>query len=133
VALTLPRFRARACLTSAPAEIDVEPLRQFGTVLTEADAEAAAGVYVECGDTVFALLTGTPPRAAVLLGESGAGKTAGADRPTGRCDAGPWHVLRVVPGSERTITSRVGDETPATSSRPSRTRRVILYVPNSRS
>jgi ATP-dependent Clp protease ATP-binding subunit ClpC len=120
-------------------EIDVEPLRQFGTVLTaEADAGRLPRAYhVEAVcDSIFTLLTGTPPRAAVLLGESGVGKTAIVQELTHRLlrdPAGPWHVLRVVPGEFLSGTTYVGEwETKLRNllQAIAYPRRVILYVPN---
>lgn len=120
-------------------EIDVEPLRQFGTVLTaEADAGRLPRAYhVEAlCDSVFALLTGSPPRAVVLLGESGTGKTAVVQELAHRLlrdPSGPWHVLRVVPGEFLSGTTYVGEwETKLRNllHAIAYPRRVLLYIPN---
>jgi ATP-dependent Clp protease ATP-binding subunit ClpC len=120
-------------------EIDVEPLQQFGTVLTaEADAGRLPRAYhvdAACA-AVRAALTGDAPRAAVLLGESGSGKTAVVHELAHRLlsdPAGPWHILRILPGEFLTGTTYIGEwETKLRNLLQliRHPRRVILYVPN---
>jgi ATP-dependent Clp protease ATP-binding subunit ClpC len=120
-------------------EIDVEPLKQFGTVLTaEADAGRLPRAYhvdAACA-AVQAALTGDAPRAAVLLGESGTGKTAVAHELAHRLLAdptGPWHILRVLPGEFLTGTTYIGEwETKLRNLLQAihYPKRVVLYVPN---
>ncbi|HJT76477.1 MAG TPA: AAA family ATPase, partial [Gemmataceae bacterium] len=120
-------------------EIDVEPLKAFGTVLT-AEVEGgrlprAYGVEKECA-AVRAALTGDAPRAAVLLGESGTGKTAVVYELAHRLladPAGPWHFLRVLPGEFLSGTTYIGEwETKLRNLLQAvrHPRRVILYIPN---
>jgi ATP-dependent Clp protease ATP-binding subunit ClpC len=120
-------------------DVDVEGLRSYGTLLTaEAGAERLPRAYdvEEACDAVHKVLTGTAPRAAVLLGGSGAGKTAVvyelAHRLGGE-QSGPWHILRVTPGEFLTGTSYVGEWQTRVHNLVEAVRhprRVILYVPN---
>lgn len=96
-------------------DVDTEQLRGFGTLLT-AEAEAdrlphAYGVESVCA-AVQAVLNGTPPRAVVLLGEPGSGKTAVVHELTHRLrtdPAGPWHVLRMAPADLLAGTTWLGE------------------------
>jgi ATP-dependent Clp protease ATP-binding subunit ClpC len=120
-------------------EVDVEPLKEFGTVLTaEADSGRLPHAYhvdAACA-AVRAALTGDAPRAAVLLGESGTGKTAIVHELAHRLlrdPAGPWHVLRVLPGEFLTGTVYIGEwETKLRKLLEAirHPKRVVLYVPN---
>jgi ATP-dependent Clp protease ATP-binding subunit ClpA len=120
-------------------EIDLEPLKAFGTVLTaEADAgrlQRAYHVDLAC-EHVLAALTGDPPHAAVLLGESGTGKTAIVQELAHRLlehPSGPWHLLRIIPGEFLSGTTYVGEwETKLRNiiQAIARPRQIILYVPN---
>jgi len=120
-------------------DVDVEQLRGFGTVLT-GEAEAgrlprAYGVEATCA-AVQAVLVGAPPRAAVLLGEAGCGKTAVVHELTHRLRAdpsGPWHVLRVAPSDLLAGTTWLGEWQTKVRNLVQMVRaprRVILYVPN---
>lgn len=120
-------------------DVDVDQLRGFGTVLTlEAEAgrlPRAHGVEAVC-DAVQAVLFGSAPRAAVLLGEAGCGKTAVVHELTQRLHQrpdGPWHVLRVAPSDLLAGTTWLGEWQTKVRNlvQTVRTpRRVILYVPN---
>jgi ATP-dependent Clp protease ATP-binding subunit ClpC len=120
-------------------EIDVEPLKQFGTVLTaEADAGRLPHAYhvdAACA-AVRAALTGDAPRAAVLLGDSGTGKTAIVHELAHRLlsdPAGPWHILRILPGEFLTGTLYIGEwETKLRNLLQliHHPKRIVLYVPN---
>ena len=104
-------------LTKEPDTNDIDPdeLRPYGTVLTlEAEAgrlHRAHGVE----DAVAALvkvLTGDAPRAAVLVGESGCGKTALVYELVHRLRIdpdGPWYVLRVAPAEFLAGTMYLGE------------------------
>ncbi len=128
-------------LTKEPATNDIDPdeLRPYGTVLTlEAEAGRLPRAYgVE--DAVAALvkvLTGDAPRAAVLVGESGCGKTALVYELVHRLRIdpdGPWYVLRVAPAEFLAGTMYLGEwETKLKKlvEAVCHPRRVILYVPN---
>ncbi len=120
-------------------DVDVEQLRAFGTLLT-AEAEAnrlprAYGVETACS-AVQAVLNGEPPRAVVLLGEPGSGKTSVVHELTHRLrhdPAGPWTVLRVAPADLLAGTTWLGEwqtkvrNLVQTIHHP---KRVVLYVPN---
>jgi ATP-dependent Clp protease ATP-binding subunit ClpC len=120
-------------------DVDVDQLRGFGTLLT-AETEAdrlphAYGVESVC-TAVQAVLNGAPPRAVVLLGEPGSGKTAVVHELTHRLrtdPTGPWHVLRVAPADLLAGTTWLGEwqtkvrNLVQTVRQP---RRVVLYVPN---
>ncbi len=120
-------------------DVDVEQLAEFGTLLTaEVDAgrlPRAHGVEATCA-TVQALLDGSPPRAVVLLGEPGSGKTAVVHELTHRLreDAdGPWHVLRVSPADLLAGTTWLGEwqtKVRKLVQAVRAPRRVILYIPN---
>jgi len=120
-------------------DVDLEQLQGFGTVLTvEADAGRlphAYGVEAICA-TVQALLDGSPPRAVVLLGEPGSGKTAVVNELTYRLredPEGPWHVLRVAPADLLAGTTWLGEWQTKVRNLVQAVRsprRVVLYVPN---
>lgn len=120
-------------------DIDVDLLRTFGTDLTlEAEAgrlPRAHGVTAAC-QTLRSILTGPGTRAAVLLGESGSGKTALVHElvhELAHDPAGAWHVLRVSPAEILAGTLYVGEwQTKVLNlvRAIQAPRRVILYVPN---
>src|SRR5262249_18011948 len=118
---------------------DPDKLRTFGTLLSE-EAEAgrlprAHGVGAIC-NVIRQALSGGPPRAVVLLGEPGAGKTAivhelvhllGHDAPE------PWQVLRVSPTDLLAGTTWLGEWQTKVRDLLQAVRyprRVVLYVPN---
>jgi ATP-dependent Clp protease ATP-binding subunit ClpC len=118
---------------------DVEQLATFGTVLTR-DGEwhnltRAYGVEPVI-DSVLRVLLGHPPRAAVLLGESGTGKTAIVHEIAHRLQGqrgGPWHILRMSPPEWLADTRYTGEwetrvRNVVQACRPPR--RVLLYIPN---
>ncbi len=119
--------------------MDLDGLNEFGTLLThEADAGKLprAHGFDAYADAVLQVLDGAPPRAVVLLGESGAGKTALVyelvHRLRDRLDE-PVYVLRMAPQDFMVNTRYIGEwETRVrnlvTALRPPR--RVVLYVPN---
>jgi ATP-dependent Clp protease ATP-binding subunit ClpC len=82
------------------------------------------------------VLTGEPPRAAVLIGDSGTGKTAIVHELAHRllmAPEGPWHILRVLPGEFLTGTTYIGEwETKLRNLLQAirHPKRVILYIPN---
>lgn len=118
---------------------DPEKLRTFGTLLTE-EAEAGRlprshGSASLC-HVVRQVLSGAPPRAVVLLGDPGAGKTALVyelvhllrhEHPE------PWTVVRVSPADLLAGTTYLGEwqtklrNLVQTVRYP---RRVLLYIPN---
>jgi len=140
-ALGLDRFlRLAAWLTHRVAhDCDPDKLRTFGTLLTEeADAgrlPRAHGVQPIC-TVVRQALAGAPPRAVVLLGEPGAGKTTIVhelvhllrhDYPE------PWQVLRVSPADLLAGTQFLGEWQTKLRSLLQTVRyprRVVLYIPN---
>jgi ATP-dependent Clp protease ATP-binding subunit ClpC len=121
----------------AAMDVDVDLLRTFGTLLT-AEAEAARlprahGVDQACR-AVMTVLTGTPPRAAVLLGEPGTGKTAVVFELAHRLRReASFHILRVSPGDFLTGTTYVGEWQTKLHNLIQAVRYpkpVILYIPN---
>ena len=120
-------------------DVDLELLKTFGTVLTlEAQAGKLPRAYeVDVAiDDVLKVLRGEPPRAAVLVGDSGAGKTAILYELAHRLahdPTGPWCVLRVSPAEFLAGTVYLGEwETKLRNlvNAARHPRRVILYVPN---
>jgi ATP-dependent Clp protease ATP-binding subunit ClpC len=120
-------------------DVDVEQLAGFGALLTvEAEAKRLPHAYdvdEACG-AVRGVLLGEAPRAAVLLGEPGAGKTAVVYELAHRLlhdPSGPWHVLRISPAEFLTGTVYIGEwETKVRNLVQAirHPRRVVLYVPN---
>jgi len=117
---------------------DVEKLAGFGQVLTQ---EAEKGELPRAHhadraiDAVLKYLHGPAPRAVVLVGESGTGKTAVVNELTHRLmhAAEPWLVLRMTPQDFMAQTRFLGEwetrvRNVVEAVRPPR--RVILYVPN---
>jgi ATP-dependent Clp protease ATP-binding subunit ClpA/protein subunit release factor B len=120
-------------------DIDFEQLRAFGSILSE-DAERlklprAYEVDTVC-DSLIHILTGPGIRAAVLLGESGAGKTALVNELVHRLHDHPdgtWHVIRVTPTEFLAGTSYLGEwQTKLRNliQAVQSPRRVIVYIPN---
>jgi ATP-dependent Clp protease ATP-binding subunit ClpC len=120
-------------------EVDVEALKSFGTVLTlEAQAgrlPRAFGVEQPV-EALRRALQGEAPRAAVLVGEAGVGKTAVVYELVHRLrqePGEPWYVLRLSPAEFLAGTAYLGEwETKVRNlvSAIRHPRRVILYVPN---
>jgi ATP-dependent Clp protease ATP-binding subunit ClpC len=119
--------------------VDLDGLTEYGTLLTyEADAGLLprAHGYDAYADAVLAILEGAPPRAVVLLGESGAGKTALAQELVYRLrqhPGGPVHVLRMTPQDFMVNTRYIGEwETRVRNlvNAVKPPRRILLYVPN---
>jgi ATP-dependent Clp protease ATP-binding subunit ClpC len=120
-------------------EVDVEALKAFGTVLT-ADAEAGrlprAFEAHEPMEDVCRVVLGQAPRAAVLVGEAGVGKTAVVYELVHRLrqePGEPWYVLRLSPAEFLAGTAYLGEwETKVRNLVQAirHPRRVILYVPN---
>ncbi|MBI3410010.1 MAG: AAA family ATPase [Planctomycetes bacterium] len=120
------------------AHVDVEQLAGFGTVLT---AEAEKGQLPrgycldEAVESVLTMLDGGPPRAVVLVGESGAGKTALVHEITHRLlrdPRRPGYVLRMAPQDFLAGTKYIGEwETKVRNviNAVKPPRRVILYIP----
>ncbi len=121
-------------------DVDLDGLRDYGSILTvEAEAGRLPRAYRldEPVETVLRLLhqEGTP-RAVVVLGDAGVGKTTLVHELTHRLrddPAGPWVVVQVPPGAFLAGTRYVGewetkvDQLIRMASRP---RRVLLYIPN---
>jgi ATP-dependent Clp protease ATP-binding subunit ClpC len=120
-------------------DVDVEALKSFGTVLTaEAEAARLAHAY-EVDESIEALvqvLTGKGPKAAVLVGEAGVGKTAIIHELTYRLlrgPGGPWWVLTLSPADFLVGTVYLGEwETRVRNLVQAirQPRRVVLHVPN---
>jgi ATP-dependent Clp protease ATP-binding subunit ClpC len=119
--------------------VDLDGLAEYGVLLTR-EAEAGqlprAHGFDAYADAVLAMLDGAPPRAVVLLGESGAGKTALAHEVVHRLRAhpgGPVHVLRMTPQDFMVNTRYLGEwETRVRNlvAAVKPPRRIVLYVPN---
>jgi ATP-dependent Clp protease ATP-binding subunit ClpC len=119
--------------------VDLEGLAEFGTVLTfeaEAGQLARAHAYDAFADAVLAHLDAAPPRAVVLLGESGSGKTALVYEVVHRLrehPGGPVHVLRMTPQDFLVNTRYIGEwetrvRNVVNAVKPPR--RIVVYVPN---
>jgi ATP-dependent Clp protease ATP-binding subunit ClpC len=116
-------------------DVDEETLAGFGALLT-ADLSRlprAYGVSATC-EAVCSVLTGPAPRAVVLLGESGSGKTAIVHELAHRLRSdprAPWHILRISASELLAGTHYLGEwqtrvrELVKAVRRP---RRVLLYV-----
>lgn len=118
---------------------DVEKLAGFGQVLSQ---EAEKGALPRAFgadraiDAVLKILKGPAPRAVVLVGEPGTGKTAVVNELVHRLlhdPEGPWLVLRMSPQDFMAQTRFLGEwetrvRNVVEAIRPPR--RVILYVPN---
>jgi ATP-dependent Clp protease ATP-binding subunit ClpC len=120
-------------------DVDLDALRGFGTVLTlEAEAGRLPHAYEadEAVEAVTKILLGDAPRAAVVVGEAGVGKTAVVHELVHRLRArpdGPWYVLRVSPAEFLAGTVYLGEwETKLRNlvQAARHPRKVLLYVPN---
>ena len=133
-----PKLRALLAQHEAPVP-DLAKLAAFGRDLTaEAERSRLHRAY-HVDDQVEALvrvLDGTTSRSAVLLGNSGVGKTAIVYELVHRLAAhtdGPWRVLRIVPSELLVGTKYLGEwqtrvkELVELVAAP---QRVLLYVPN---
>jgi ATP-dependent Clp protease ATP-binding subunit ClpC len=121
------------------AYVDVEAIAGYGTVMTR-PTEVGNLTHAYHADRLvqntLSVLLGDAPRAAVLIGESGTGKTAVVHEIIQRLrshPAGAWHVLRVSPTEWLADTRYTGEwETRVRNivmaCRPPR--RVLIYVPN---
>ncbi|MFO0970332.1 MAG: AAA family ATPase [Gemmataceae bacterium] len=118
--------------------VDYDQLRRWGTVLTEeaerGDLPRGHGVDRAVED-VLKILHGSAPRAAVLLGEAGTGKTAVVNEIVHRLLEGPERgiVLRMSPQDFLVDTKWIGEwETRLRDliGAIKQPRRVILYVPS---
>jgi ATP-dependent Clp protease ATP-binding subunit ClpC len=120
-------------------DVDVDALKSFGTVLTlEAEAGRLPRAY-EVEEAIEALLKvfmGEAPRAAVVVGDAGAGKTALIYELVHRLrhhPGGSWQVLRISPAEFLAGTVYLGEwETKVRNlvQAVRHPRRVLLYVPN---
>jgi ATP-dependent Clp protease ATP-binding subunit ClpA/protein subunit release factor B len=120
-------------------EVDVPALREQGAVISEDAAlgrlPRAHGVDPIC-DAVIRVLTGDGPRAAVVLGEPGVGKTAVVHEVVRRLslrEDAPWHVVQIAPGEFVAGTKYTGEWETKVSRIIEMVRapkRVLLYVPN---
>jgi ATP-dependent Clp protease ATP-binding subunit ClpC len=117
-------------------DVDIEELKKFGTLLTlEAQAGQLPHAYEVDAliDDVFKVLSGKAPRAVVVVGEAGAGKTAIICELTHRLAPEGWQVLRVAPSDFLAGTVYLGEwETKLRNliTAAKHPRKVILYVPN---
>jgi ATP-dependent Clp protease ATP-binding subunit ClpC len=119
-------------------DVDLDLLKTFGSVMTlEAQAGQLPHAYEADAliDDVFKVLSGKAPRAAVVVGDSGAGKTALIYELTHRlaAHAQPWVVLRVAPADFLAGTVYLGEwETKVRNlvAAVKHPRRVLLYIPN---
>ena len=117
-------------------EVDIEFLRQFGTVLTDPAQLARLPRRHradEAVDTVLRSVRGNPPQAVVLLGDSGTGKTAIVHEVAHRIAAEGWHMLQVSPADFLTGTVYLGEWQTRLSKLLAAVRTprpVILYLPN---
>jgi ATP-dependent Clp protease ATP-binding subunit ClpC len=118
--------------------VDLDSLAEFGAVMT---AEAEAGKlprgygFDEQIETVLHVLDGSPPRAVVLLGDSGTGKTALVQELAHRLKERPepGHVLRMTPQDFLVNTRYIGEwETRVRNivNAVKPPRRIVLYIPN---
>lgn len=122
------------------SEIDLEALREYGSILTH-EAEAgrlprAYGLNTQVETVLQLIRQPTSARAVVVLGDPGVGKTALIHEVTHHLrndPAGPWIVIQVPPATFLTGTRYVGewetkvDQLVRLASRP---RRIVLYIPN---
>lgn len=119
--------------------VDLDALAEFGALLTT-EAEAGklprAFAFDAEVESVLAILAGPAPRAVVLVGESGAGKTALVheivhrlrDHPTQ-----PGYVLRMTPQDFLVNTRYIGEwETRVRNivAAVKPPRRIVIYIPN---
>ncbi len=119
--------------------VDPDKLKGFGADLT-VEAEAGrlprAHRVDEACDAVIRTVTGPAPRAVVLLGPPGSGKTAVLNEVVHRLRAhedGPWRVLRVTPSDLLAGTVYLGEWQTKVRDLVDAIRapkRVVLYVPN---
>lgn len=135
------RFPTLAAWIRKAVEEEVDPttLAQFGTDLT-AEAEAGrlprAFGLTKSSQQVREILVGEAPRAAVLIGEAGTGKSALIHELTHELREDPngaWRVLRIAPSDVMAGTLYMGEwETKVRNiiamAKPPR--RVVLYIPN---
>lgn len=120
------------------SEFDLELLRSFGIVLTEADVVKTlprAFLADAVVDQIMNVLNGPAPKAAVLVGEPGVGKTAIVHELAHRlCEQdSSWCILQVTPSEFLTGTKYIGEWQTRLSSlidAISEPRRVVLYIPN---
>ncbi len=119
--------------------VDLEQLAGFGTVLSlEAESGQLPHAYQadDAIDSILAILDGPPPRAVVLTGDSGCGKTALVQEITYRLlsdPVRPGYVLRMAPQDFLAGTKYIGEwETKVRNviAAVKPPRRVVLYVPN---
>lgn len=119
--------------------VDLDALAEYGNVLShEAETGQLPHAYHadEHVEAVLAVLRGAPPRAVVLLGESGVGKTALAQEIVYRLlddPAGPVYVLRMSPQDFMANTKYLGEwETRVRNlvAAVKPPRRIVLYIPN---
>lgn len=139
------RFRLDCPLLAAwleeriATDIDLDFLKGYGTLLTleaEAGRLPRAHEVDEAVEAIWKVLSGTAPRAAVLIGESGVGKTAVIYELVHRLrerKEDPWYVLRISPAEFLAGTVYLGEwETKVQKlvAAVRQPKRVVLYVPN---
>ncbi len=117
-------------------DVDVEELKKYGGVMTlEAQAGQLPRAYEMDAliEEVWKVLTGKGPRAVVIVGESGCGKTALIYEMTHRLAEQGWYFLRVAPADFLVGTVYLGEwETKLRNLvlAAKAPRKVVLYVPN---
>lgn len=117
--------------------VDVEEIQGFGAILNQEVQSLPHAYNVNTiVDEIIKILSGAPPRAVVLLGESGCGKTAIVNELVHRLHnypRQPWTVLRMSPQEFLAGTKWVGEwETQVRNlvNAIKTPRRVLLYIPN---
>lgn len=127
-------------LTGALANyVDLDSLAEYGTVMTqEADLGKLPRGYgfEDRLETILSVLDGPPPRAVVLVGESGCGKTALVQEVVHRLREDPHRpgfVLRMTPQDFLVNTRYIGEwETRVRNivNAVKPPRRIVIYIPN---
>jgi ATP-dependent Clp protease ATP-binding subunit ClpC len=126
-------------MTRLASDVDVNALKSFGNVLTlqaEAGELPRAHGVDDVLDEVMKVLRGGAPRACVLVGDPGSGKTAVINELTHRLlhdSDGPWYVLSMSPAEFMAGTHYTGEwETKVLNlvKAVAAPKRVVLVVPN---
>lgn len=120
-------------------QIDLSEVRKFGYLLTDPKRlETAPKVHGrdEAVDAVISRLFGETPRAVVVIGPTGSGKTAVIQEVARRLatrEENPWHVIEIKPTDFLTGTRYLGEWETRLDSIVKAIRDpkpVVLYVPN---
>ncbi|MEM9800236.1 MAG: AAA family ATPase [Planctomycetota bacterium] len=136
--LDVPRLR-RLLESRAPLVPDVDALGHYGKLLTPEAQRGALPRAFHAADTLAAVervLDGSGSRSVVLLGPTGAGKTAVVHELVHRLSVRkdrPWHVLRVTPSEMLVGTKYLGEWQTKVNSLVNliaSPQRVLLYIPH---